>query len=245
MDKNFQTSFIPKKPLTVDSSSSHESMSVLSFVSIVMIVGTIIASGGVYLYKSYLSQQKISAENSLVASKARFEPNTIKLLEVFDKRMSVSKQLLSTHTVMTPFFDTLASLTVPSIQYTKFSIETGEKSTSVTMSGIARDYQYIALQAQTFNSSPGLYFKNVVFSDLAKDKKGGVTFKVSFDVDPTLFSYEKEISKPASSGSVQVKTPDPIMSDVVITSVPAVNSSMPPVNTKPASDIKTNVTPKP
>lgn len=249
MDKSFQTSFIPKKPLTIESSSSGGSMSLLSFISIVMIVGTLLALGGVFLYKGYLVQQKTSAESSLIASRGRFEPNTIKLLEVFDKRTNVSKQLLSSHVVMSPFFDTLANLTVPSIQYTKFSIETGEKTTSVTMSGVARDYQYIALQAQTFNNAPGFYFKNVVFSDLVKDKKGSVTFKVSFDVDPALFSYEKDVLKPkADTPKVDVVipvTPDVVVKDVNTDST--VTPSVVPTSKSSSSsslNIKT-ITPKP
>jgi hypothetical protein len=252
MDKSFQTSFIPKKPLTIESSSSGESMSILSFIATVLIVGTLLALGGVYLYKSYLTQQKASAESSLAASRGRFEPTTIKQLEIFDKRTNVSKQLLSSHVVMSPFFDTLANLTVPSIQYTKFNIETTEKSTSVTMSGIARDYQYIALQAQTFNNAPGFYFKNVVFSDLAKDKKGGVTFKVSFDVDPALFSYEKDVLKPSAPKAEAVV---PVVEDVIVPDVPVVNNegavdtttpSEPNTksNTKPSPSPKT-ITPKP
>lgn len=240
MDKSFQTSFIPKKPLTIESSSSGGSMSLLSFISIVMIVGTLMALGGVYLYKGYLVQQKTGAENSLIASRGRFEPNTIKLLEVFDKRTSVSKQLLSSHVVMSPFFDTLASLTVPSIQYTKFSIQTNEKNTSVTMSGVARDYQYIALQAQTFNNAPGFYFKNVVFSDLVKDKKGGVTFKVSFDVDPALFSYEKDVLKPTAPKAEIVV---PVVDDVVVPDVPVViNEDTKDINTPSTSGTKSNPT---
>lgn len=224
-------------------------MSILSFVSIVMIVGTLLALGGVFLYKGYLIQQKTSAENSLIASRGRFEPNTIKLLEVFDKRTNVSKQLLSSHVVMSPFFDTLANLTVPSIQYTKFSIETGDKTTSVTMSGVARDYQYIALQAQTFNNAPGFYFKNVVFSDLVKDKKGSVTFKVSFDVDPALFSYEKDVLKPKSEIVV------PVVDDVVVPDVPVViDEDTKDIDTPSPSGSKSNpasssvnktITPKP
>jgi hypothetical protein len=213
MDNTFQTSFIPKKPINVESPSSGSSVSIFSFISILVLIFSLVASGGLFLYKNYLSQQKNQAEKSLEASKGRFELNTIKTLELFDKKTNLSKQLISNHTVMTPFFNLLGSLTVPYIQYTKFEINHSDKGVAVSMNGVARDYQYIALQAQTFNNAPGYYFKNVVFSDLVKEKNGNVTFKVSLDVEPTLFSYEKLLSDstnpfnqrdamPASSGSV-------------------------------------------
>jgi hypothetical protein len=62
----------------------------------------------------------------------------------------------------------------------------------VRMSGVARDYKSVALQASVFNSAKGRYFKNVVFSNLTKDNKNGyILFDLDFMVDPALLSYEK------------------------------------------------------
>lgn len=256
MDKSFQTSFIPKKPITEVSLQTSEPVSIFSFIAIVLLVGSIVSAGGLYLYKNYLLNQKSISEQSLIAARDSFEPKTIKTLELFDTRTNISKQLLANHMVMTPFFDTLASLTVPSIQYTKFSIDASDKGTSVVMSGIARDYQYIALQAQTFNSAQGFYFKNVVFSELTKDKKGGVSFKVSFDVDPSLFSYEKSVlnpvqSKQATNSSVDTNSVAiPVSTDVVVPvvkEIPLDNTSIElgVTPTKTSSGINTSkITPK-
>lgn len=190
MDKSFQTSFIPKKPIATNGlSSENQPLGILAFISIVLFVGTLVSAGGVYLYKTYLIKQKESAEKDLIAIRSSFEPGTIKELEMFDKRTTVSKQLLMSHTVMTPFFTALADSTLSAIQYTKFSIENSEKGVSVVMSGITRNYKYIALQSQVFNSSKNMNFKNVVFSNLVKDKNGNITFSIAFDVNPSLLSY--------------------------------------------------------
>ncbi|MCX6755944.1 MAG: PilN domain-containing protein [Candidatus Nomurabacteria bacterium] len=201
MDKSFQTSFIPKKPLLQESYVKSEPMSFFSFIAGVLFVGSLLCFGGLYLYKSFLLNQKSVLEKSLLSSRDSFEPETIKVLELFDLKTNISKQLLSSHTVISPFFNTLSSLTIPSVQYTKFGIDVSEKGASVTMTGVALDYQYIALQAQTFNNAKGSYFKNVIFSDLVlKDKKSGnVSFKISFDVDPALLSYERSVSSPESA----------------------------------------------
>lgn len=198
MDKSFQTSFIPKKPLLQESSVQSEPLGFFPFIAGVLFVGSLLCTGGLYLYKNYLLNQKTALESSLLASRDSFEPETIKVLELFDMKTNISKQLLFGHTVVSPFFETLASLTVPYVQYTKFDMGITEKGVSVTMTGTALDYKYIALQAQTFNNAKGSYFKNVIFSDLvSKDKKSSnVSFKVSFDVDPSLFSYERSVSNP-------------------------------------------------
>lgn len=190
MDKSFQTSFIPKKPLTVNGNYSEDnSLSIFSFVAMFLFAASMLSLGGVFLYKVYLSKQKSEAEKTLISIKNDFEPNTIKELELFDKRTNASKLVLANHTVMSPFFDTLSKSTITAIQYTKFSIDMGEKDIVVNMSGVTRNYKYIALQSQIFNNSSNVFFKNVVFSNLVKDKNNKITFNVSFSVSPSLFSY--------------------------------------------------------
>lgn len=207
MDKSFQTSFIPKKPLTISGSDSeNQPLSVLSFISIVIFVGTLVSVGGVYLYKIYLENQKNKAEESLISIRSSFEPNTIKELELFDKRTSVSKQLLASHTVMSPFFSALADSTLSAIQYTKFTIDSTEKGVTVNMNGVTRNYKYIALQSQIFNNSKNTNFKNVVFSNLVKDKNGNITFVISFDVNPSLLSYSNYVTSIDSVTNKKVPT---------------------------------------
>jgi hypothetical protein len=45
-----------------------------------------------------------------------------------------------------------------------------------------------------FNSAKGRFFKDVVFSNLIRDKGSSVTFNLEFTVDPTLLSYEKNVA---------------------------------------------------
>ncbi|MDQ5971501.1 MAG: hypothetical protein QG566_447 [Patescibacteria group bacterium] len=202
----FQTSFIPKKPIMNEplhrvSKPMQRSVSIftiIAFISVALVGG---AYAGLYFYKANLTSKIESSKKSLALAKESFEPETIADLQLYDKRITASKQVLASHVVMSPFFELLNSLTLPSIQYTKFSAEGGTDGDDfmVKMSGNAKDYKSIAIQASLFNSSAGKYFKDVVFSNLTlsdeKDKKGYVTFNVSFIVDPVLLSYEKQILK--------------------------------------------------
>jgi hypothetical protein len=237
MENSFQTSFIPKKPLTpVGPSSSHSnaSKSLFSILATLLLVVLSITAGGLYFYKGYLNQQKKVLSTSLEKVRATFEQDTISELELFDKRVSASKQVLNGHIVLSPMFTLLGNLTIPSIQYTKFSHETTEKGFFVKMSGVARDYRSIALQADVFNSAKGRSFRNVVFSNLTKDKNNAVGFDVEFIVDPSLLSYEKN----TALEEVQAKT-NPVPAQVTVPVEEPVNSQpQTPVNvvTPPANN---------
>lgn len=190
MENSFQTSFIPKKPVATDISRK-QPKSLFSVLSVLLLIIIVVASAGLFVYKSYLTKQKEVLSSSLEKVRDSFERDTISELELFDKRASAAKQVLSSHIVLSPMFELLGTLTIPSIQYTKFEHQTNEKGFFVKISGLARDYRSIALQADVFNSTKGRSFKNVVFSNLTRDKSNNVGFDLEFIVDPSLLSYEK------------------------------------------------------
>jgi hypothetical protein len=190
MENSFQTSFIPKKLITTDS-SKREPRSFFSIITIFLLIASILMSGGLYLYKAYLKTQQESLSSSLTITRDSFEKDTIEELELFNKRTESAKQILSNHIVLSPMFALLGEITIPSIQYTSFEQQTNNKAFFVNIKGIARDYRSIALQAEVFNSTKGRSFKNVLFSDLMKDKNNNVSFNLKFNIEPDLLSYEK------------------------------------------------------
>jgi len=192
MENSFQTSFIPKKPVA-SSSVKKTPISFFSVFSVVILIIMGLGSGVLYLYKNYLTQQKKDLSVSISNIKSSFEEDKIKDLELYDKRASTAKKVLSGHIVLSPLFALLGSLTIPEIQYTEFSHETNGDEFNVKISGIASSYKSIALQADAFNIAKGRSFKNIIFSNLTRNKDNKVTFNLSFNVDPALLSYEKNI----------------------------------------------------
>lgn len=196
MDNNnsFQTSFIPKKPITNSGVSVvRQPTDFFTILTVIILIVTGVISGGLYFYKGYLKTQITGLSDSIQKSHDSFEKETIDELSLFDKRSSAVKKILGNHIVLSPMFNLLGNLTIPSIQYTKFDQKNTDKTFSVSVSGIASDYKSIALQADVFNSAKGRFFKNVIFSNLTKNKDNFVQFDLSFDVDPSLLSYEKDI----------------------------------------------------
>lgn len=232
MENSFQTSFIPKKPITTNSGSSVSSIrpptSIFTIIAFILLIITGISSGGLFLYKNYLTREKEKLSFSLERVKVSFEKDTLDELELYDKRASAVKSVLGKHIVLSPMFSLLGSLTIPSIQYTNFSQQTTGQGFSVSLSGTSLDYKSIALQADAFNSVKGRLFKNVVFSNINKIKNNNVTFSVDFLVDPSLLSYEKNILLDAqSSKNVDTSTnkPTTVPDNFSIPSDSNVNSS--------------------
>ncbi len=192
MENSFQTSFIPKK-LVTSSGSEKEPKSLFSIISIFLLIFSILLSGGLFLYKIYLTGQQETLSATLLKTRESFEKDTIDELELFDKRTEATKIILSKHIVLTPMFALLGKITIPSVQYTKFEHQTNEKGFYVEIEGIARDYRSISLQADMFNSQEGRYFKNVLFSNLLKDKNNNISFNLKFNVDPVVLSYENNL----------------------------------------------------
>lgn len=187
-------------------------ISIFSVIATLLIIVTIVSYVGLFFYKRILIGQISGLQSSLSRAKESFEPETISELQLFDKRTTVSKQVMSSHIVLSPFFELLGKLTIPSVQYVKFSEEFSPEKNGfyVKISGLAKDYKSIALQAEVFNSKEGKYFKDVVFSNLqlsnSKEDKGYIGFDVTFTIDPSLISFEKNILNSFYSNSNEVKT---------------------------------------
>lgn len=199
-NNSFQTSFIPKKPIT-SVVSYREPTSLFSIIAAFILFVSIVAPIGLYFYKTFLTNNKASLSAQLLSSRGSFEKETIDQLNLFNKRIEVSKQVLSKHIILSPIFTLLGSITIPSIQYTKFTQLTNLTGFSVDMEGLASDYKSIAVQSDIFSSTKGSSFKNVLFYNLTKDKNNNISFSLKFDIDPSILNYQNNISANPSDTS--------------------------------------------
>jgi hypothetical protein len=243
MENSFQTSFIPKKPITTSRPVRTSRFNLFSFFSILALIIIGALAGGLFFYQAYLTNQESILSSSLKKVSASFDQNTISQLELYNKRATVAKTLLDSHVVLSPLFSTIGALTIPTVQYTQFDQTTDPTGFSVKMSGIASDYKSIALQADSFNGASGHPFQNVVFSNLKKDTSGGVTFDVQFTVDPSLLSYEKNITaeNAVTPSSTTPSSPSPVTAAPLQTINPPDTSSTTSATT-PSSTTSSNVT---
>lgn len=199
MENSFQTSFIPKRPIingSPNSASTKEPISMFSVISVILIVISVLASSGLFVYKLYLTKQKDQLSASLLKARDSFEQDTINELGLFDGRVKAAKEIISNHVALSNVFSYLEDITIPQVQYVRFEEQMNDKGVlAVNMSGVASDYRSIAIQADMFSSSNSSPFKNVLFSNLSRMQNGTVSFNLKFDVDNSAYLYTKNIGK--------------------------------------------------
>jgi hypothetical protein len=185
---NFQTSFIPKKPLAQERVTPPRHTSIFSFLATLVFFGSLASAAAVYFYQANLTKTNTQKSAEIIAAQNAFQPTLIKTLERLDQRITDAKTLLAKHIVVSPIFDALQVNTLKSVQFTKFSYTTPvDPSAPITvhMSGRARDYASIALQSDQLATNKNIH--NSIFSNLALDPvTGTVTFDLLFTVDADL-----------------------------------------------------------
>lgn len=195
MEQNFQTSFIPKKPIIKENTTyGGRSISIFFIFSIFIFFTVLVITGGLYFYKGILVKKITNLQSTLNLAKNRFEPSKITELQTFDKRLISSSEILSKHITIIPIFSALEQLTMKSVRYTNFSYSLGsdEKITiNIKMSGVAIGYRSIALQSDLFAKNKNLI--DPVFSNLALDNSGNVLFDLNFSVDPSFVNYKQAL----------------------------------------------------
>jgi len=222
MEQNFQTSFIPKKPIIEQRVTTKRPISILVVISVFIFLTMVIASGGLYFYKNVLTQNIKTMQGDLTKAKGRFEPEKITLLQTLDKRLAMSNKILSKHIAISPIFKLLQSITMKTVRYNSFSYsfvdgkDTSVGNIKVSMTGQAVGYRSVALQADLFSKNKNLI--DPVFSGLSLDDKGNVLFNLVFSVDPSFVDY-KQLQKTEVDNSSNVGS--------ITSIIPTINTSTP------------------
>src|SRR3972149_7011042 len=97
MEQNFQTSFIPKRPMIKERGAASGPISLFSIISIFILFAMIIGTGALYFYNGVLAKNIVKMENDLNLATDRFEPSKIIQLQTLDKRLKASNEILSSH----------------------------------------------------------------------------------------------------------------------------------------------------
>jgi hypothetical protein len=176
--------------------------SLLTIISIFIFIAVILSAGGLYFYKGIMEKDIAKMKADLVLAKNRFEPTKISQLQVLDKRLRASDQILSKHITISPIFNALQSLTLKTIRYTKFSYSFGDNNKidikiNGQSIGYAGGYRSIALQSDLFSKNKNII--DPVFSNLNLDEKGNVVFDLEFSVDPSFVDYKQMLSTGGSN----------------------------------------------
>ena len=192
MEQNFQTSFIPKKPMIEERVVKTRSIGLLNVLSVFILFTILLVTVGLYFYKGIVTKSITQMENTLNLAKNRFEPAKIAELQVLDRRLRASSEILSKHIAVTPIFEALQAITMKTVRYTKFNYDFGQdKKIFIQMNGMAIGYRSMALQSDLFTKNKNLI--DPVFSNPTLDDKGNVLFDLEFSVDPSFVDYKQTL----------------------------------------------------
>ena len=198
MPQDFQTTFIPKKPVTdapESTSAKRKRSSATSSIYTILGIGILIIgvafSGGMYLYSGLLDSNIAAAREDLRLADESLETGFIENLQDFDARMRVGQTLLSEHVSLSPFFRFVENNTLKSIQYNSFNFEFANSVPTVTMSGVARRYQTIAEQSVLFGQSP--FILNHIFSNFTLTEEGRVAFNLVIELSEDIIYFEQSL----------------------------------------------------
>lgn len=183
------------------SRSPIKTKSLLDTVASLVFTLAVLSSIGVFAYEKYLnySIDKMGAE--LQSARGEVESEATRELIRLDARINSTKNLLASHVVISPLFDFLEDSTLSSVRFTDFDFSNSAKGIELSMSGQARSYSSLALQADVLSKSQ--YLKNQVFSDLDLDDKGNVIFSYKAVIDPSLVAYRRVIESQTTQPAIQ------------------------------------------
>jgi hypothetical protein len=187
MDQNFQSSFIPKEPMTEEKVFKKKKAGVSGVLSLSLFIVSIIASVGMYAYKSILNSDIQSLESQMASAEKSIDTKSIDEMVQFSNKLQAAKDIVSKHEVISGFMNSLASSTVSTVQFIDFKYSEVKGGLVVSMKGKTNSYASVALQENIFSQNKS--FRLATFSNLTLGEGGLVLFDVSINVDPQIAVY--------------------------------------------------------
>lgn len=190
METKFQTSFIPKKPITPTVVVTRSPISIFFLVSMVLFLGSLLAAGGVLLWQNQLDAKHESLKEELAKQKKQFDSNFLTLLKEKTGKISIAKSLLDNHLAASKIFDMVGSITIENVRYKSFTLKYDPKANSainISLTGEAKNYETVAYQSDVISENK--YLRNAYLTNPSLQTNGYVSFSLAGTVDPTLLKY--------------------------------------------------------
>lgn len=192
MDKEFKTTFIPKKNLTQSRSETPRiknprTRSILGILSIIIFLSALVLTLGVFVYRKRVEVVINSRIESINLAEKAFEPSVILELRKLDIRLRSATELLEQHTAFSDFFLSFGESTLPDVAFNDFYLDNDGGLYTVVMTGEARGYLPIAQQSNLFEENR--YIENPIFSEFSLNETGHVSFDLTFTLNNDLITF--------------------------------------------------------
>lgn len=202
MDRDTQTSFIPRTAFTKNLVVSPRVVGLPTVVSVLALLISLTFWGGTYAYRRILVStiespcveraaggRSCGLRESVNRSRQDLDQTTTVYLTRLNDKLAIGAGLVRQHQSAVPVLRMLEELTLPSIYYSRFDYSGG----TLNIEGRASSYEDIALQTQVFVRDKGR-IKSFIFSDLDLDSLGNVIFKLVVSLEPEVTSYARALA---------------------------------------------------
>ncbi|MFA5934462.1 MAG: hypothetical protein WC827_01065 [Candidatus Paceibacterota bacterium] len=198
METKFQTSFIPKKPITQESNTT-TGVGLFLLISIVIFLISSGIAGWVYLEKNRLIGNINEQKNIINKNKDSLNKDSVSIENFvqLNTRIETSKTLLSKHISVAPLFGFLGERILKNVRFNSFvfsaagSDATGANKIKVDVSGKALDWRTMAAQADEISKPE---WKTIIvepkISNLSLSSDGSVMFSLSTFLNPNFVTYK-------------------------------------------------------
>lgn len=191
METKFQTSFIPKKPITTQVAVRTSSpISVFFLIGVVLFIGSIAGAGGIIVWQQQLDAKQESLKAEVEKQKKQFDSDFLGVLKQKTNKISSAKELLNNHLSVSDVFNMIGAITVENVRYKNFKLSydpKGNKPVDIAMSGEAKNYETIAYQADVLADNK--YLHNAYLASPQLQANGYVSFALTGIVDPSDIKY--------------------------------------------------------
>ncbi len=206
MEIGVPNSFIPHDATTPSASPRYDSSSgltdLLTLVAVVLFIASAALAAGSFLYQQYLNSESTSKETQIQAAQAAFDPTLIQQFTALDDRMNAANTILGAHLAPSSFFAALDQTTLATVSFNNLELDAANpQDITLKMSGVARDINSIAYQADLFSKSGVI--TDPIFSGIDQ-QADGVHFDVTATINPTDLNYETLVSGAAPAGENQL-----------------------------------------
>jgi hypothetical protein len=191
MAPNFQSSFIPKEPMTEETVFKKKKAGILGVAVVTLFIISIIGAVGMYVYKGMVNSDIQNLESQLALAEKGIDKKSINDMSNFSKKLDTVNNIITKHQVISGFLNNLSSSTVSSVQFIEFGYgDLKGSSLTVSLKGKANSYSAVALQESIFSKNK--YFGSMSFSNLNLTSDGMVSFDLTIIVDQKISEYAPE-----------------------------------------------------
>ncbi len=198
-ETKFNTSFIPKKPVSTNSGQvvKKSGGNIFSTIGLFLFILSLIGAAGVFLWKNQTQNAIDSQIEQLQLARREFDEQTIAAATRLNNKIEAVKHLLDNHVAPSTIFNILEESTLASVRFNNLRYSTTDSGTiDISGSGRALSFESVVLQSDELGNSD---FRDVLFDNVQQNEAGdGVTFSMNASIDKNVVLYRNNID-----GSIQ------------------------------------------